>query len=117
MPKTILMVDDGESVTKIFSLILKSKGYSCLTAANGNEAIEQAGNADAILMDCDMPVKSGLEALVEIRKTYAEKPIFMMSGEMDKERENWLVENGANECLRKPFNYIDLVNLLKKYIG
>ena len=66
---TILMVDDEEANLYALRLILESKGYRCLEASSGPEAIEAAteSNTDVILLDVVMPGRNGYEVCQELK--------------------------------------------------
>jgi PAS domain S-box-containing protein len=67
----ILIVDDNNINRKILIRMVSSAGHSFLEAANGQEAINayvKNKKIDLILMDVIMPVKSGIEATIEIRQ-------------------------------------------------
>ena len=72
----IFIVDDDESLHRLYKLILKEAGFEVIeTAINGKEAIEKYNKLeikpDIILMDHRMPGKNGLDSMVEILKTHA----------------------------------------------
>ncbi len=82
--KTILIADDSPSIRRLVETILKSKGYSVITAKDGREALKLAfdNDIDAVVADQEMPNLSGNE-LFRILKTDPEKqniPRIMISG-------------------------------------
>ena len=114
MTKTLLIVDDEISIRDLYSQVAERSGYNPLTAENGEQAVEQASSADFILMDCDMPIMDGLEALAAIRAQDKIKPIIMMTGLPSEEREAEFQRLGA-DYLAKPFNLKDLLEKLEQY--
>jgi PAS domain S-box-containing protein len=67
----ILIVDDNSVNRKILIRIITSAGHGYIEATNGEEAIKsyvENKNIDLILMDIEMPIKTGIEATVEIRQ-------------------------------------------------
>ena len=65
MPKSILIVDDSETVRQVVRTFLESKGFQvCGEAADGSQAIERAMELtpDLILLDVAMPGMNGVEA-------------------------------------------------------
>lgn len=67
--RTILIVDDAESVCSGIAALLEIGGYSTLTAFNGEEGVEAARRhrPDAILLDIMMPVLDGWGAIARLR--------------------------------------------------
>ena len=68
---TVFIVDDDQSLQKLYKLILNDAGFEILdTAINGKDAVEKYNNfevkPDLILMDHRMPIKNGLDAMIEI---------------------------------------------------
>ena len=74
MRKTCLLVDDDEDDAEIFSIALNeaNPAIQCLTASDGLEALQMLGDPafipDYIFLDLNMPLMTGKECLVEIRK-------------------------------------------------
>jgi YesN/AraC family two-component response regulator len=67
----IFIVDDDQSLQRLYKLILKEAGFEIVdTAFNGKVAVEKylsfKSKPDVILMDHRMPIKSGLDAMIEI---------------------------------------------------
>ena len=82
--KTILIADDSPSIRKLVETILRSKGYSVLSASDGRQALKLAFENEiaAVIADDDMPNLTGTE-LFKILKTDPEKrdiPRIMISG-------------------------------------
>ena len=81
--KTILVVDDEDSLAIFLEKLLKSEGYNVFTASNGKEAVEiyktNKENIDLVLMDVTMPIMTGLEAHREITQFDPCAPILLMS--------------------------------------
>jgi CheY-like chemotaxis protein len=72
--KTILVVDDEEDIREFLSAVLEDSGFTVVTAADGEEALErvEAAAPDFISVDLVMPRKTGLEFLYELR----ERPVW-----------------------------------------
>jgi CheY-like chemotaxis protein len=105
-PYLILLAEDNETNIITMSSYLSAKGYQILCAKNGQEAIAMAlsSQPDLILMDVQMPVMDGLEAMRQMRQipNLANTPIIAltalaMTGDRDR-----CIKAGANEYLTKP---------------
>ena len=112
----VLLADDNMANTLTIGEYLKSHGYKFVQAHDGSEAIEkaQASNPDVILMDIQMPVMDGLEAIRRLRKDhrFADTPMIAITAlAMPGDRERCL-EAGANDYMSKPVK----LKLLKKTI-
>ncbi len=69
-PRTVLVVEDDETLRFLATKQLKWLGFECETAVNGSDAVTktEARNYDVIFMDIQMPVMDGLEATHFIRE-------------------------------------------------
>src|SRR5689334_21948075 len=83
--QTILIVDDEPEVTTMFAKFLEKRGYDVKTAPNALEAVRicHKGGVDLILTDYQMPEVAGVELLREVRKTWPDIPVVLMSGQAD----------------------------------
>jgi len=106
--KSCLVVDDSSVVRKVARRILEDMDYLVDEAEDGAEAYEKckAEMPDAILLDWNMPVKSGLEFLKELRGYDgggAPKVVFCTT-ENDIGHIALALKAGANEYIMKPFD-------------
>ncbi|AUI68916.1 PAS domain-containing hybrid sensor histidine kinase/response regulator [Beggiatoa leptomitoformis] len=114
----ILIVDDNDANILSISDYLTLKGYRTTIAHNGIEAIESANklHPDLILMDIQMPVMNGLDAITHLRadKTFKTVPIIAVTAlAMSGDRERCL-NVGANEYLAKPIGLRHLVSVIER---
>lgn len=67
--KTILVVDDSDSICEALSSLLQSQGYATLTAGDGEEGVRKAREhrPDVILLDIMMPVLDGWGAIRQLK--------------------------------------------------
>jgi diguanylate cyclase (GGDEF)-like protein len=110
---TILMVDDEEANLYALRLILESKGYRCLEASSGPEAIEAAteSNPDVILLDVHMPEMDGFEVCRRLKadaRTSHVPIVFLTARYRDHEEIARGLEVGAYDYVTKPFNTAEL---------
>ena len=94
---------------------MTASGYQVDIANNGQEAVEQAKeNAyDVIILDIMMPVKSGLEALKEIRATGNRAYIMMLTAMGEEDDKVTGLDAGADDYLTKPFSLKELLARLR----
>jgi len=108
----VLVVDDDPEVLALLSRLLRVTGYTVDESASGEDASEKiAANApDLILLDMQLPGKSGHDLLVEIRSDPALRliPVVMLTGAGTPARKLRAIEAGATDFLAKPFSHVEL---------
>jgi signal transduction histidine kinase/CheY-like chemotaxis protein len=113
----VLIAEDNPVNSSLLSLYLRKHSLSAAVAPNGKRAVEQAGDADLIFMDVQMPELDGLEAAEEIRRTLgASGPyIIALTAEAMKGDAERCLAAGMNDFLPKPFKPRDLDLALARY--
>ena len=119
-PPLLLLVEDNEANTNTVSRYLESRGYQVISASNGIEALQslEKHTPALILMDIQMPVMDGLEAIRHIRlqQRWASIPIVALTAlTMPGDRERCLTV-GATEYLAKPFRLKHLRDVIQKML-
>ncbi|QIR41086.1 PAS domain S-box protein [Tolypothrix sp. PCC 7910] len=117
----ILLADDNQANIDTMSGYLESRGYRLILAKNGQEALEFAKSQqpDLIIMDVQMPVMDGLEAMRHLRqeRQFDHVPIIALTAlAMPGDRENCL-DAGANEYLSKPIKLKQLAVTIQQLLG
>lgn len=111
----ILVAEDEQQLAKVLKTAMMASGYQVDVVNDGQAAIDSAKkNAyDVIILDIMMPVKTGLEALKEIRASGNRTYVMMLTamGEED-DRVNGL-DTGADDYLTKPFSLKELLARLR----
>lgn len=103
-----LVVDDSRVVRKVARRIVEDLSFTCEEAEDGQKAYEfcEKSMPEAILLDWNMPVMSGIEFLEKLRKMpngSAPKVIFCTT-ENDMAHIQRAMSAGANEYIMKPFD-------------
>ncbi len=117
MSVNIMIVDDEEGIRKSLSSYLKLEEYNVDTAENGKEALEKLRRTkyNIVLMDINMPVMDGLEALREIKKIDFSIQVIMMTAYSTFDKTIKSLEFGATDYVMKPFKdlseILHLINL------
>lgn len=105
--KHVLVAEDDPVNMMVATKILESKKATVHKASNGLEVINLLhgnGKIDFVLMDLEMPLMSGYEAICQIRKEYPSLPVIAFTAAMmDKHLEAQLLKSGFNACIAKPF--------------
>ena len=118
---TVLIAEDNESNFLLFESILKRQ-YNILHAWDGEEAVElfKKYNPHLILMDINMPKKTGYEATQLIREMSPTVPIMAVTAYVYAEDEERILNSGFDAYTSKPINaqklQSDIVDLLKKQL-
>jgi PAS domain S-box-containing protein len=117
----ILLAEDNKSNVATFTSYLEAKGYRFVFATDGQQAITiaKAEHPDLILMDIQMPVLDGLEAIKQIRldPNLVDIPIIALTAlAMAGDRERCL-DAGANEYLQKPLKLKQLATSIQQILN
>ena len=106
----ILIVDDEPQIRRVLRTTLTSQGYTVAEAKNGDEALEQIREErpDLILLDVNMPGRSGLEVCHEIRGT-SDIPIIMLTVRNTERDKVQALDTGADDYVVKPFGSEELM--------
>ncbi len=123
---SVLVVDDMESALQINKQILLQLGFKEIeTASNGDAGLKQMKTASAIhkpyglvICDWEMPKKSGLDLLKEVRKDEElwATPFFLLSSRGEKSDILKAINIGVTGYITKPVNPATLKDKLKDYI-
>src|SRR4051812_11018540 len=106
----LLVVDDDDASRRLVAAIFKDSGHSIIEATDGKAAVALATSMapDLIVMDLQMPVMDGLEALEQLRDTCPDIPVVMLTGARDVKRAVRAIQLGAVDYLSKPVNSEEL---------
>ncbi len=106
--KSCLVVDDSRVVRKVARRIAEELGFECVEAEDGQKAYEACEQAmpDAILLDWNMPVMSGIEFLEKLRQmdNGSHPKVVFCTTENDMSHIQRAMQAGANEYIMKPFD-------------
>jgi CheY-like chemotaxis protein len=120
MDPRILVVEDNEKNLVLMRDVLSYFGYEVLEARDGLECIAMAveHRPGLILMDIQMPVMSGVDAMKDLRmraETREIKILAVTSLAMQGDRERLLGE-GFDDYIRKPIDLAELPEIVKKHL-
>jgi len=103
-----LVVDDSRVVRKVARRILEELNFTCEEAEDGQQAYDQCNKKmpDAILLDWNMPVMSGIEFLEKLRAMPSgnDPKVVFCTTENDMAHIQRAISAGANEYIMKPFD-------------
>jgi PAS domain S-box-containing protein len=118
--KKILVTDDNEMNQLVAATILLNYGAEITEAFNGAEAIEKIKSTafDLVLMDVQMPVMDGIEAIKIIRKNVDKHlPVVALTAYAINGDNQKCIAAGMNDYLSKPFEESQLLNIVSKWLG
>ncbi|WP_063338407.1 MULTISPECIES: response regulator [unclassified Marinomonas] len=112
----VLIIDDDKNSLQILGNFLRDKvQISC--AQTGAQGIRKAElyNPDLILLDLLMPFMSGLDTLAQLKEISATKhiPVIVLYSDQYRKEASIAIENGAYDCIRKPFDYLVIETRVK----
>jgi two-component system, cell cycle sensor histidine kinase and response regulator CckA len=116
--RTILIVDDEESVLQLTKRTLEKAGYQVIVAHEGTEAVtlfaQNRDRIDLVLTDMIMPVMDGVATVRALRKISPQVKVVIASGMMAQSSETANVMSKVHAYIRKPFTAEDLLRTLKE---
>lgn len=114
----VLVVDDEEGVRNVLRRTLEGAGYQVITAANGQDALEQISRQEieVALLDIKMPGMSGTEVLDKLTADWPDICVIMVTAVTDTQTAVEAMKMGAYDYISKPFNQDDLVLKVQRAI-
>lgn len=111
---TILVVDDNNDMREIMEELIICYGHKTESAINGQEAVKKAceKNYDLILMDIQMPVMDGFQALDALKMKNIQGPIAAVTAHSLSTDQDRCMSAGFNYFLSKPINFKIFKDLL-----
>jgi len=122
-PDTRVLLAEDDPVNQVMiKALLEDMDLDTLIAENGQQAIEMVRTLKPhlVLMDINMPIMNGLEAIKAIRKEpepLRQTPIIVISGNAFKEQQQEAFDAGADDYLTKPIDTERFLPLLIKYLN
>jgi signal transduction histidine kinase/ActR/RegA family two-component response regulator len=118
--ETVLVVEDEETLKEAVRLILSMKGYTVLTAEDGNQAVEMYRDhvKEIALVVCDfgLPRYNGHEVLRRLRAINPEVKFILASGYIDPQEKSAILKDGAKDFLQKPYVANDVMRKIRDVI-
>lgn len=114
----IIIADDDEIVATIVSDALFAAGHAVGWVSDGASALEviRRRAPDVLILDCNMPGKSGIMVLRELRQSpdFYRLPVLMLTARGSTSDEEIARYEGANDYLTKPFDPIELIDRVEE---
>ena len=118
MGKTVLIVEDEQSIVDILSFNLTKEGYNTLEALDGPTGLQLAleQNPDLVLLDLMLPGMSGFDVCKKIRAAGSAVPVVMLTAREEEDDKVLGLELGADDYITKPFKNRELMARVKANI-
>jgi signal transduction histidine kinase/DNA-binding response OmpR family regulator len=115
-PPRVLVVEDLPENQGLLRLYLRGSGFAVEVAENGAQALESCARNryDLIIMDLQMPVMNGYEAISELRRRRISVPVIALTAHAMKEDRDRCLAAGFNAYLAKPFRKEELIRLIRE---
>lgn len=118
MSKKILVADDDPGIVDAMQILLQDEGYEVITTMDG-EGIEEMykQKPDLVFLDIWMSGVNGNSVCEKLKSDELTRhiPVIMFSANRDTEQIS--MQCGADGFLSKPFDIIELLNIVKKFLG
>lgn len=114
----VLLAEDNKDNQRLISLYIRQLGAEVVIANNGKEALELAlvDDFDLVLMDMQMPVMDGVEAMHMLRSTGCATPVIALTANAMRQDKERCLAAGCTDFLTKPISRIEFSHVLKKYL-
>lgn len=113
----IILAEDKSAIAAFLKEGLEEEGFAVDVAFNGREALDMAmsnlNEYDIVLLDWMMPGMSGIEICRSIRKENKSIPIIFLTAKDTVDETVFGLEAGANDYLKKPFAFEELLARIK----
>jgi CheY-like chemotaxis protein len=121
VPRRILIVDDSPAFRELECRLLQAHGYELVAAQDGVEGIRLAltQRPDLILLDLQMPVMTGQQALGILKRDARMRgiPVVVVTTKDDSRECEQLERAGAAALLTKPINATVLLGTVRRLLG
>jgi CheY-like chemotaxis protein len=121
MPKHILIADDEPSVLALLQLFFEQQSYQVTCACNGQEALDLAQREipDLLLLDIQMPYKTGVEVVRELHTDprFSAIPMIALTAHVRDFMPAMVFQAGFDHLMTKPFDFVDLRDLVERCLG
>lgn len=114
--KTVMVIDDDDSLRRVIEFTLDEAGFSVLTARDGSQGLQIFAEElpSVVLTDIQMPGISGYDVLQSIRSSHPEVRVIIVTAFGTVEQAVDAMKDGAFDYLTKPFSRDELTLVVKR---
>lgn len=119
MSGKVVIVEDNPMNMKLLDQALSIAGYTTLKSSDGENLVELAADAQVVLMDIQLPKRSGVDLLKDLRQDprTATVPVLAVTAFADPESVNGFLSEGFNQVITKPISVRKLLDEVERYCG
>lgn len=116
VPQNVLVVDDDHDMRALLRDVLEEHGYKVTLAQNGQEALKnlREGEYPVVLTDLRMKGIQGIELLAEIKRSFPDTNVVLMTAFGSVETALEAMKQGASDYLMKPVKTDDLLRVTER---
>jgi DNA-binding NtrC family response regulator len=105
-PRTVLVIEDDDSIRRVIEFSLQEDGHRVLTAADGLAGLDLATHTgiDLVISDIRMPQMDGLELLARVKAMHPDLPVVLLTAHGSIDTAVEAMKLGAFDFLTKPFD-------------
>ncbi len=113
----LLLAEDDDDIADLVVAVLEGAGFTVERAVNGEQAVSMAiaSNPDLLLMDMNMPVLSGIDAIKALRGKGLTSPAIALSASASSSAKEIALAAGCDDYLVKPIDLPSLINVIEKF--
>ena len=117
--RSVMLVDDDPTLRTLLRLTFPDDDFDVIEAADGAEALERLREKppDVVVLDWNMPGRSGGEVLLELKRRGADIPVIVLTGERDVAKVAVARSLGAAAFLTKPFSPLRLLDTIERLVA
>jgi two-component system chemotaxis response regulator CheY len=120
MLEKVLIVDDSLVARLSLKAILKGTGFDVSEAASGEAAskmLEDGLEPCTVFLDLTMPGKGGLETLRDIKSSFPDLPVVVVTADIQTRTVEMVRGAGAVDVVRKPADKAEILSVLNRFSG
>ncbi|MEF3354112.1 response regulator transcription factor [Paenibacillus sp. GYB006] len=112
---TILVVEDDQNIRKLMCAVLKQNGFNTYWAEDGIQALDvmEKQHIDLVVLDLMMPNMDGYELTKQIRLSWRDLPILMVTAKQEREDKRKGFLAGTDDYMTKPVDEVEMVLRIK----
>jgi DNA-binding response OmpR family regulator len=114
----ILLIDDDKTLCEVLGEELEQENYSVTCSFSGKDGLSRLslGTYNLVILDYNMPEMDGYEVLVQVKRIFPMLPVMIITGDADIEIQRKFVDIGANDFVKKPFEFEEFLMRVRQCI-